>query len=517
MNNRRDSSYKATESNGQSRLPTDLRELTHDLDAERAVLGSMLLDASAIAIARRHIKSKAEFWNERYGQLFQSLCDLEAAGKPIDSIVLAAELGQSKFDSIGGYDLLVECNNAVPSWHRVSAYAEIVHRHWLTRTRFTMLCAMSEKVLTGGDIRGELESLNSLTAQVPDDDLSPVAVTDLLARKSPRRETVIENVLRKCEAMNIVGGAKSRKSYLALDLALAVATGSPWLNFQTHQGRVLLVDNELYSDTIEQRIPLVANARALLESSYAGNLEVVPLRESFRDHDIYSLGPLFDRTKGRFSLVIIDALYKLYPSGMSENDNAAMGRLYSQISRYAKLMNAGFVVVHHTSKGDQSGKEITDLGAGAGSLSRACDAHLGFRKHQEDNCVVAGVEFRDWAPIEPFVMRWTYPVWTLAPEYDAQDLYRPSKPTPKPKPPESIDEQIRDFVIECFTTKPRGKESIRRQSQKNGWTEREFRELLPAAVDDGLVAVGTEAHGKKVYSVAMVGNYGAGVTGVAQV
>ena len=111
------------------------RELPHDFDAERAVLGSMLLDASAIADAADVLRSgHSEFWNERHGQLYQVIADLHATGKPIDDVVIRDTLKRTgDFDRLGGYDFLAECINSVASHFRVREYASIVHDHYIRR------------------------------------------------------------------------------------------------------------------------------------------------------------------------------------------------------------------------------------------------------------------------------------------------------------------------------------------------------------------------------------------------
>ncbi len=74
-------------------------------------------------------------------------------------------------------------------------------------------------------------------------------------------------------------------------------------------------------------------------------------------------------------------------------------------------LNCSFVLVHHASKGNQSVKSVTDVGAGAGSQSRATDTHLVLRHHQEPGCVVVDAAVRSWPPIEPQCLRWSFPVW----------------------------------------------------------------------------------------------------------
>ncbi len=91
----------------------------------------------------------------------------------------------------------------------------------------------------------------------------------------------------------------------------------------------------------------------------------------------------------------------MLPAGIDENDNAAMSQVYNAIDRYAEMLQASFILVHHSSKGSQSGKSVTDVGSGAGAISRAADAHLILRPHEEPNCAVFESAVRSWPPVEP--------------------------------------------------------------------------------------------------------------------
>ena len=61
---------------------------------------------------------------------------------------------------------------------------------------------------------------------------------------------------------------------------------------------------------------------------------------------------------------------------LDENDNAAVAGLYNALDGIADSMGAGFCLIHHSSKGNQSDKAVTDVGSGAGAQSRAADTHL---------------------------------------------------------------------------------------------------------------------------------------------
>lgn len=196
------------------------------------------------------------------------------------------------------------------------------------------------------------------------------------------RPVMIDGLLRRGETANLVAAPKTGKSFLVLDLALAVASGNPWLEFPTHQGRVLVIDNELHEEQLLQRANMIMEARGHNLSKIREAVDVVSLRGM--SADIFQLaGALKDIVvKGDYSLLILDALYRFIPNGMNENENGHMTAVYNSIDSIASSLDCAIVCVHHTSKGKQGPKETTDVGAGAGAISRAVDTHIVLRKEK---------------------------------------------------------------------------------------------------------------------------------------
>jgi hypothetical protein len=232
---------------------------------------------------------------------------------------------------------------------------------------------------------------------------------------------VVNGLLWQGEVCNLIAKSKVGKSWTGYSLGLSVVTGSEWLlHFRCTKGRVLLIDDELHVEDIAHRIPSVAEAMCLQPADYRDQFDVLPLRGDLRS--IHELGSLFtDTGRGKYALVIIDALYRMLPD-MSENDNAAMAGVYNAVDRYAAMTDAAFVLIHHASKGSQSDKDVTDVGAGAGSQSRAADTHLILRPHEEESCVVLDAAVRSWPPVKPLALRWEFPVWVPDCTLDPSEL-----------------------------------------------------------------------------------------------
>jgi hypothetical protein len=326
-----------------------------------------------------------------------------------------------------------------------------------------------------------------MLAQPPQ--LAPVSLADLVARYPDLRPPVMHGLLRRGETMNVISAPKIGKSWLVTDLALAVATGRPWLDtFTTEPGDVLIIDNELHGETSANRIPKVAVARQIGLSEVGQRVYVQNLRGHWQD--IFSLGPYFRSLEpGRFRVIILDAMYRFMPREMDENDNGTMANVYNAIDRYADLLGCCFVLIHHTSKGNQSGKAITDVGAGAGSQSRATDTHLVLRPHEEDDVVVLEAAVRSWPPVMPRCLRWTFPVWTPADDLDPT-LLRSEKPKKREKPattdaPPDPEWTTERFVAACISDEPRTKAAILDAAKELGLSKRRADLFLQDALFQG--------------------------------
>lgn len=320
---------------------------------------------------------------------------------------------------------------------------------WLAEVRAWAEQPAKPTVVAVPPVLDEIEAALRLTASMEGDppipDTEPpspqfISVRQLMAACPALRPPVIDGLLREGETMNLIASPKTGKSWLVLDLAIAVATGRPWLGrFPTVAGDVLIIDNELHGETSANRIPKVAKARGLGTDEFADRVFIRNLRGGLQD--IVSLGPYFRAIEPkRFRLIVLDAFYRFLPAGMDENANADMASLYNHIDRYAADLGCAFVLIHHSSKGNQSGKSVTDVGAGAGSQSRATDAHLVLRPHEEADVVVLDAAVRSWPPHESVCLRWAFPVWDVADDLDPKRLKiespRRRPRAERPSPPE---------------------------------------------------------------------------------
>jgi replicative DNA helicase len=114
--------------------------IPHNPEAERAVLGSIFLDNSTLALLQGRILSE-HFYTEAHRILYEAMLAVAATGAPVDAVTVGNELlRQDKLRLIGGPMLLGEVVESVATLENVEYYARIVVE--LAAVRRTVAAAM---------------------------------------------------------------------------------------------------------------------------------------------------------------------------------------------------------------------------------------------------------------------------------------------------------------------------------------------------------------------------------------
>src|SRR2546428_5966280 len=104
-----------------------------NLDAERSVLGGVLLDNAALNEILELLKP-GDFYRNAHRKVFEAMCALSSRGEPIDRVTLKDELtALGAYEAAGGEDFIDLLDKLVPSAANLSYYARIVHEKALAR------------------------------------------------------------------------------------------------------------------------------------------------------------------------------------------------------------------------------------------------------------------------------------------------------------------------------------------------------------------------------------------------
>jgi replicative DNA helicase len=113
---------------------SSLRIPPHDLEAEQAVLGALMLRPAAIHDIMDLITAEM-FYAKKHHCLFKCILELSMAGEPIDVLSVANKLKEKKqLQDVGGNSYLSELMGNVPSTVNIRHYAEIVYKKYILRS-----------------------------------------------------------------------------------------------------------------------------------------------------------------------------------------------------------------------------------------------------------------------------------------------------------------------------------------------------------------------------------------------
>ena len=208
---------------------------------------------------------------------------------------------------------------------------------------------------------------------VNDDLPEPENMADVWDNLPPLSPALIEGVLRQGHKLLLAGPSKAGKSYMLIELCIAIAEGRRWLRWPCAKGRVLYVNLELDRASCLHRFRDVYTALGW-EPENLKNIDIWNLRGKAVPMD--KLAPKLIRraSKKNLAAVIIDPIYKVITG--DENSADQMAHFCNQFDSICTALGTAVIYCHHHSKGYQGQKRSMDRASGSGVFARDPDALL---------------------------------------------------------------------------------------------------------------------------------------------
>lgn len=128
----------------------------HDLEAEQAIIGSMLTDKDAVISAVEVLKEE-DFYREDNRAIYASILNLYNRAEPIDIITVKSELEtMGKFEQVGGLEYLANLPEKVPTTANAMKYIKIVEEKSILRN---LIKTANEIIELGYDPTEEVEDI----------------------------------------------------------------------------------------------------------------------------------------------------------------------------------------------------------------------------------------------------------------------------------------------------------------------------------------------------------------------
>ena len=207
-----------------------------------------------------------------------------------------------------------------------------------------------------------------------DDQLPAMApLSDYTNHPPALPEELISGVLRIGHKMLISGPSKAGKSFLLMELCIAIAEGIQWLGFPCRKGRVLYINLEIDPASAINRFLRIYEAMGI-PMTHTNDIVIWNLRGHAVPLD--QLVPKIIRRirDQHFDAIILDPIYKVITG--DENNASEMGAFCNQFDKICTATGCSTIYCHHHSKGAQGMKKAMDRASGSGVFARDPDAQL---------------------------------------------------------------------------------------------------------------------------------------------
>jgi energy-coupling factor transporter ATP-binding protein EcfA2 len=177
---------------------------------------------------------------------------------------------------------------------------------------------------------------------------------------------IIKDVLPQAELVVLYGASGAGKSFLALDLAGAVAQGLPWRGKRTKRGRVVYIAAE-GAGGFRKRLRALSEARGVDLATL--DLGVIHAAPNFLDKSDAAEVAAAITVSGGAALIIVDTFAQV-TAGANENAGEDMGKALGHCKALHRHTGACVMLVHH------AGKDSSKGARGWSGIRAACDAEL---------------------------------------------------------------------------------------------------------------------------------------------
>jgi hypothetical protein len=342
---------------------------TVDLEAEREVLASVLIDPPAIVDALEHVTA-TDFSTPEHRAIYAAMLACYERGQAPEVVTVAAELG----GAVGlGYLTALK----TPTSFQIGQYAALVAAAARRRRIAEASARVTEAASYGGsedEIGRRLAELETVAARTPAA-RAAVSLADYLADPAPVRHAIPS--LAVAESVTaVVGPPESMKTFMLLQAGLACAGSGDLLGLHPDLAPFVYVSGDKSRATVRERFRRMT----------AGAMPTEPVMILHRAGVTFGRGwDIVRRTLDRFgrpALVGLDTLASLSGPGFDENSGQDMALALAAMRGIVTDYGATVLIAHHPTKHSEGSGGATLRGHS--SLFGEIDGVIAMRRHSRE-------------------------------------------------------------------------------------------------------------------------------------
>jgi hypothetical protein len=216
-------------------------------------------------------------------------------------------------------------------------------------------------------------------------------------RESPDPKWLVDDLLLEGSLSVIYGRPGAGKTFLALDMALSIATGQRWLDHDTMPGAVVYVVADP-NPGLKQRVAAWAEARGVEVPEHLRFVNKAVQLHNAREVTQF-LEALQTEIGQPIALVVFDTMARCFVGG-EENSAKDMGKLVDGADRIRRKLGAAVLLVHHTTKDGWDYR-------GSSALLGAADTMIRVIATRDMVITISCEKQKDAGPFKPMTARLT--------------------------------------------------------------------------------------------------------------
>lgn len=235
------------------------KPLPHNAEAERSILGAILIDNSTLKTIAEELKPE-DFFHDHHRRIYSAMVALFNSEQPIDLVTLTEELHKaSLLDSVGGPGYIAQLMDGVPHVTNVAHYARMVKdkaalREMIHATHAIQQLALNDVEPPEDILKYAALAMSQVSKIRERTGLVAVDVRDFLVMDLPPLEYAMEPLLTVKGRGMVYAPRGAGKTFITMQIAHSIAMGTPCFVWDIPKRRpVVYVDGEMHSAMLQER------------------------------------------------------------------------------------------------------------------------------------------------------------------------------------------------------------------------------------------------------------------------
>ena len=351
------------------------KQIIADPQAERAVLGSILIEPSELAGVIGLGLIPEDFYDNQHADIFRAMLGVSSGGQPLDIVTLDSHLSDEHILTRDLYHYTTALPNQVPTSLNAKGYARTVIEKALERETMYIGAEVTTFEMSAQEAMARLQLVEErrLTLLTPGGTLPGMILADI-ERQSVR--WLWPQRLARGKLGIIDGDPGQGKGFMTLDIAARITRGRPMPDSNQRQAPanvVLLTPEDDAADTIRPRLEAAeADLRRIRILTTTTDTDPVTGKQRERfltlPRDILLIETAVQADRAAF--LLIDPIMAVLDPGVKTNSDSEVRAALMPLKAMAERQNIAVLLVRHLNKG--GGDNALYRGGGSIAFTGLC-------------------------------------------------------------------------------------------------------------------------------------------------